>query len=58
MNTAEQKKEIDLYIESLPISGSYLDYEKAKLWFYENYPDASGSDYDRFNFGVCERLGI
>lgn len=58
MSTAEQKTEIDLYIERLPRSRSYLDYEKSKVWLYDHYPNASGSEYDRFVFRVAERLGI
>lgn len=58
MSAAEKKSPIDLYIDSLPRSKSFLDYEKAKVWFYDNFPEATCSEYDRFVYRVAERVGV
>lgn len=58
MSVAEKRSGVDLYLASLSKTRSWLDYEKAKVWFYDNYPEASDSDYSRFIAQVADRLNI
>lgn len=56
--TTSMKVVVDNYINSLKKTGSIFDYEAAKQWFGQNFPDAEPCEYDRFTFRVAERLGV